>query len=79
MGSSLAVTAAAANTLRWAGNSEHKISCDPDNLKIVLATIGSRGDEQPFVNLCQGLQEAGHDVILATNPMLCSLTVSHGL
>ena len=48
-------------------------------MKIVVATIGSRGDVQPYVNLCQGLQEAGHDVILATNPTLCPLAGSHGV
>jgi UDP:flavonoid glycosyltransferase YjiC (YdhE family) len=48
-------------------------------MKIVVATIGSRGDVQPYINLCQGLQEAGHDVVLATNPTLCSLAVSHGV
>ena len=48
-------------------------------MKIVVATIGSRGDVQPYINLCQGLQEAGHDVVLATNPTLCSLATSHGV
>jgi len=48
-------------------------------MKIVIATIGSRGDVQPYINLCQGLQEAGHDVVLATNPTLCSLATSHGV
>lgn len=48
-------------------------------MKIVVATIGSRGDVQPYINLCQGLQQAGHDVILATNPTLCSLADSHGV
>jgi sterol 3beta-glucosyltransferase len=49
------------------------------NMKIVVATIGSRGDVQPFINLCQGLQEAGLDVTLATNPTLCALAASHGV
>jgi sterol 3beta-glucosyltransferase len=48
-------------------------------MKIVVTAIGSRGDVQPYVNLCQGLQEAGHDVTLATNPTLCSLADSHGV
>jgi UDP:flavonoid glycosyltransferase YjiC (YdhE family) len=48
-------------------------------MKIVVATIGSRGDVQPYINLCQGLQEAGHQVVLATNPTLCSLATSHGV
>jgi sterol 3beta-glucosyltransferase len=48
-------------------------------MKVVVVTIGSRGDVQPYINLCQGLQEAGHDIVLATNPTLCSLAASHGV
>jgi UDP:flavonoid glycosyltransferase YjiC (YdhE family) len=48
-------------------------------MKIVVATIGSRGDVQPYIYFCQGLREAGHEVVLATNPTLCSLVVSHGV
>ncbi len=48
-------------------------------MKIILAAIGSRGDVQPYINLCQGLQEAGHDVTLATNPTLCSLAAAHSV
>lgn len=48
-------------------------------MRIAVVTIGSRGDVQPYVNLCQGLQEAGHEVSLATNPTLCSLVDSHGV
>jgi sterol 3beta-glucosyltransferase len=46
-------------------------------MKIIVAAIGSRGDVQPYVNLSQGLQAAGHDVTLATNPTLCSLAEAH--
>jgi UDP:flavonoid glycosyltransferase YjiC (YdhE family) len=49
------------------------------SLKIVVATIGSRGDVQPYINLCQGLQQAGHTVTLATNPTLCPLAEAHGV
>lgn len=48
-------------------------------MKIVVATIGSRGDVQPYINLCQGIQEAGYNVILATNPTLCPLAEAHGV
>jgi sterol 3beta-glucosyltransferase len=48
-------------------------------MKIIVATIGSRGDVQPYINLCQGLQAAGHDVSLATNPTLGPLAESHGI
>jgi sterol 3beta-glucosyltransferase len=48
-------------------------------MKIVVATIGSRGDVQPYINLSQGLRDAGHDVTLATNPTLCPLVEQHGI
>jgi sterol 3beta-glucosyltransferase len=48
-------------------------------MKIIVATIGSRGDVQPYINLCQGLQKAGHEVTLSTNPTLCPLGASHGV
>ena len=48
-------------------------------MKIVIATIGSRGDIQPYVNLAQGLIAAGHNVRLASNPTLGSLVESHGI
>jgi sterol 3beta-glucosyltransferase len=48
-------------------------------MRIVVATIGSRGDVQPYINLCQGLLQAGHAVVLATNPTLLSLAAAHGV
>lgn len=48
-------------------------------MKIIIAAIGSRGDVQPYINLCQGLQEAGFDAALATNPTLCPLAAAHGV
>jgi len=48
-------------------------------MKIIVATIGSRGDVQPYINLAQGLQAAGHTVTLATNPTLCPLAAEHGV
>ena len=48
-------------------------------IKIVIATIGSRGDAQPYINLAQGLIAAGHSVCLASNPTLSSLVESHGI
>lgn len=48
-------------------------------MKIIVATIGSRGDVQPYINLCQGLVAAGHEVTLATNPTLCTLVETHGV
>jgi sterol 3beta-glucosyltransferase len=48
-------------------------------MNILVATIGSRGDVQPYINLSQGLQAAGHHVTLATNPSLCPLVAQHGI
>src|SRR6266508_4964516 len=48
-------------------------------IKIIVAAISSRGDVQPYINLCQGLMAAGHDVTLATNPTLCELAIDHGV
>lgn len=48
-------------------------------MKIIVATIGSRGDVQPYINLCQGLRDVGHEVTLATNPTLCPLAEAHGV
>ena len=48
-------------------------------MKIIVATVGSRGDVQPYINLCQGLIAAGHKTILATNPTLCGLAEAHGV
>lgn len=35
-------------------------------MRILIATVGSRGDVQPYVALGQGLQEAGHKVSMLT-------------
>ena len=48
-------------------------------MKILIPTIGSRGDIQPFIALAQGLSEAGHNPILATHPVMKSLVESHGI
>ena len=48
-------------------------------MKIIIATIGSRGDVQPYINLAQGLLAAGHNVHLASNPTVGGLVESHGV
>lgn len=48
-------------------------------MKIVIPTIGSRGDVQPFIALGQGMFQAGHNVTLASHPMMEPLVQSHGL
>ena len=48
-------------------------------MRIVIPTIGSRGDVQPFIALAQGLGQAGHSVTIATHPLMRSLVESHGV
>ncbi|MEA3440698.1 MAG: glycosyltransferase [Chloroflexota bacterium] len=48
-------------------------------MKIVIPTIGSRGDVQPFIALSQGLIQAGHSITLASHPVMKTLVESHGV
>jgi MGT family glycosyltransferase len=48
-------------------------------MKILIPTIGSRGDVQPFIALAQGLSQAGHTVTLASHPVMKALVESHGV
>lgn len=48
-------------------------------MKIIIPTIGSRGDVQPYIALALGLQGAGHAVTLATHPAMCKLVDSYGV
>ena len=48
-------------------------------MKIILPTIGTRGDLQPYIALALGLQTAGHLPIIATHPMMRGLVESYGL
>jgi sterol 3beta-glucosyltransferase len=48
-------------------------------MKILILTVGSRGDVQPYVALGAGLQAAGHSVTLATLEAFASLAAEHGL
>jgi sterol 3beta-glucosyltransferase len=48
-------------------------------MRIVIPTIGSRGDVQPYLALAAGLQRAGHAVTVVTHPMMRSLVTGHGL
>lgn len=48
-------------------------------MKIVILSIGTRGDVQPYVALGSGLQAAGHQVTLATSPSFAQFVIEHGL
>lgn len=46
-------------------------------MRIIVPAIGSRGDVQPYIALCQGLQRAEHEAVLATNPTTCDLVTRY--
>jgi len=48
-------------------------------MKIIIPTIGTRGDIQPYLALAAGLIKAGHQVKIATHPFMRSLVESHDI
>ncbi len=48
-------------------------------MNIIILTLGSRGDVQPYVALGRGLAAAGHHVTLATHACWEPFVVEHGL
>ncbi len=48
-------------------------------MKILVACVGSRGDVQPYVALGAGLQQAGYEVVIATDPTFRDLIATAGL
>lgn len=48
-------------------------------MKILIATLGSRGDVQPYVALGKGLQTAGHTVTVCTSVRFERFITDHGL
>jgi sterol 3beta-glucosyltransferase len=48
-------------------------------MKLVMITVGSRGEVEPCVTLGRALQAQGHEVIIATHPNYVDFVQSHGL
>ena len=48
-------------------------------MKTIIATIGTRGDVQPYIALALGLMQAGHSVTLATHPCMRGLVEPYGV
>lgn len=46
-------------------------------MKILIPTIGSRGDIQPYISLGYGLIQAGHQVTVASHPSSASLAAAY--
>lgn len=48
-------------------------------MKILIPTIGSRGDIQPYISLAYGLIQAGHHVTVASHPSSASLADAYNI
>ena len=48
-------------------------------MNVLIPTIGSRGDVQPFLALAQALDHAGHPTTLASHPVMSPLVEAHGI
>jgi len=48
-------------------------------VNLILPTVGTRGDVQPYIALALGLRQAGHSVTLATHPCMRGLVESYGV
>lgn len=51
----------------------------PNKTKIVMLTIGSRGDVQPFISLGLGLMDRGYDVKIVTHSCFQDFVTSHDI
>ncbi|WVQ71264.1 hypothetical protein IAR50_000790 [Cryptococcus sp. DSM 104548] len=51
----------------------------PEPMKITCLTIGSRGDVQPYIALCKGLQAEGHQTKIATHGEYKDWVEGHGI
>ena len=48
-------------------------------MNILIVTLGSRGDVQPYIALGKGLKSAGHHITLCTSEMFQPFITEHGL
>lgn len=48
-------------------------------MRVLIATIGTRGDVQPYIALAKALEETGFETTLATHPVMRSLVESYGV
>lgn len=48
-------------------------------MKVLIFTLGTRGDVQPFIALAQGLQQKGHNVVVAAPHRFGDFIKSHGV
>lgn len=48
-------------------------------MKLILPTIGTRGDVEPYVALARGLQAAGHVAVVASHPCMGDYVRAYGV
>jgi sterol 3beta-glucosyltransferase len=48
-------------------------------MQLLIPTIGTRGDLQPYIALGIGLQKAGYSIVIASHPLFRELVESYGL
>lgn len=48
-------------------------------MKVLIMTLGTRGDVQPFIALARGLLVAGHEVVLAGPQRFAGFVAGHGV
>ena len=48
-------------------------------MKVLIVTLGSRGDVQPYVALGKGLKNAGHEVTVCTSTLFQSFITEQGI
>jgi len=48
-------------------------------MKVLIMTLGTRGDVQPFIGLAQGLLAAGHEVVLAAPQRFAGFVAGRGV
>ncbi|GAA3392764.1 glycosyltransferase [Cryptosporangium minutisporangium] len=48
-------------------------------MKVLVLTLGTRGDVQPFVALARGLQQRGHQAVVAAPERLAGLATGNGV
>jgi sterol 3beta-glucosyltransferase len=50
----------------------------PAPIKVVIPTVGTRGDVQPYIALALALDEAGFETTIASHPVMQDLVTSYG-
>ncbi len=48
-------------------------------MRIIISTIGTRGDVQPYISLAMGLQNKGHVVTITSHPCMRGLVERYGV